>query len=74
MKPGRYRHFKGGLYVVTGTALHTESEETLVIYHSQDETGRWYARPRTMFGDQVFFGGELKLRFTYEGPVTDEAD
>ena len=34
MPTGRYRHFKGAVYVVVGTALHSETEEPLVVYRA----------------------------------------
>ena len=49
---GIYRHFKGGLYKVLCTALHTETQETLVIYQSQ-ETNKIFARPYDMFMSEV---------------------
>ncbi|QDK90313.1 MULTISPECIES: DUF1653 domain-containing protein [Bacillus amyloliquefaciens group] len=30
------RHYKGGLYMVIGEAVHTETEEKLVTYEGQD--------------------------------------
>jgi hypothetical protein len=43
-----HRHYKGGDYQWLGTAQHTErDDEELVIYRS--DTGRWWARPTTMF-------------------------
>ena len=42
-----YRHFKGGLYMVTGFARHTETMEMLVIY--KDKHGKRWARPIAMF-------------------------
>ncbi|WNR79415.1 DUF1653 domain-containing protein [Bacillus velezensis] len=32
----QFRHYKGGLYKVIGEAIHTETEEKLVIYEGQD--------------------------------------
>ncbi|WP_310598132.1 DUF1653 domain-containing protein, partial [Aeromonas aquatica] len=46
--PGRYRHFKGGHYRVLTLALHTETQERLVIYQSEQDD-IVYARPVTMF-------------------------
>lgn len=42
-----YRHFKGGVYRVTGFARHTETMEMLVIY--KDKHGKIWARPIAMF-------------------------
>ena len=38
LKPGRYRHFKGGVYTVIAVATHTETMEEMVVYRS-DENG-----------------------------------
>jgi hypothetical protein len=42
-----YRHYKGGVYVVTGFATHSETLEELVIY--RDASFRSWARPLEMF-------------------------
>jgi hypothetical protein len=39
-----YQHYKGGEYVVTTLATHTETKEILVIYRSV-HFGSIYARP-----------------------------
>ena len=44
-----YRHFKGGLYVVQGVAVHSETAELLVIYTSKDDPQKMWARPLEMF-------------------------
>ena len=44
-----YRHFKGGLYLVTGFARHTESMEMLVIYEDVENYEKKWARPIEMF-------------------------
>jgi len=48
-----YRHFKGGLYLVTGIARYTESMEMLVIYEDVENYGKKWARPIEMFCDMV---------------------
>ena len=32
VQPGRYRHYKGNEYTVIGTALHSETQEELVVW------------------------------------------
>ena len=48
-----YRHFKGGLYVVQGVAVHSETAALLVIYTSKDEPQKMWARPLEMFVSPV---------------------
>lgn len=48
----RVRHFKGNTYEILCVALHTETEEQLVIYQSE-ESGNIFARPYKMFCDKV---------------------
>lgn len=45
-----YRHFKGKMYVVTDVAMHTETNDILVIYKRLSKT---YARPLDMFLSEV---------------------
>lgn len=47
-----YRHFKGNLYLVESIAMHTESNDLLVIYSSIKD-GTRYARPIDMFISEV---------------------
>ena len=42
IKTGFYRHFKGKLYEVIGTATHSETREPMVVYRAlYGEYGLW---------------------------------
>ena len=70
IKKGWYKHFKGGVYEVLGTALHTETMEKFVLYvHKTDENvdGYW-VRPIDMFlGEKELEDGSTVKRFEYLG-------
>ncbi|OHV07760.1 DUF1653 domain-containing protein [Kushneria phosphatilytica] len=64
--PGVYRHYKGALYEVLGTARHSETEEQLVVYRAlYGEYGLW-VRPLSMFMESVDIDGEPVARFAME--------
>ncbi len=44
-----YRHFKGGLYRIVTIAQHTETSEGLVIYRSEEDPSKVWARPMVNF-------------------------
>lgn len=62
-KGERYQHYKGAFYVVDATALHTETEETMVVYHREEDPSRLFARPLLMFISDVPLGGKTVPRF-----------
>lgn len=56
--PDVVRHFKGGTYIIIGTATHTETGERLVLYSAilerSEEIGIGIcARPEEMFCSEV---------------------
>jgi hypothetical protein len=64
---GIYRHYKGNLYEVIGTATHSETEERLVVYRAlYGERGLW-ARSLEMFTETVTIDGREVSRFAWEG-------
>jgi cyclomaltodextrinase len=65
LKPGRYRHFKGGEYAVQGIATHSETGEQLVVYTPLYGDGGLWVRPLSMFLEPVESDGVAQLRFTY---------
>lgn len=63
LQPGLYRHYKGPEYRVFGTAIHSETEEVLVVYQAlYGEFGHW-VRPLTMFTETVVVEGKEVPRF-----------
>ena len=61
--PGRYRHYKGGLYDVVGTVRHSESLEPMTLYRAlYGEQGLW-VRPAAMFNENVVIDGLCQPRF-----------
>lgn len=67
IEPGYYRHYKGGLYQVIGSARHTESLEHVVVYRAlYGEQGLW-VRPVSMFVETVIVDNHQQPRFDYLG-------
>lgn len=66
IRPGRYRHFKGGLYQVIGTALHSETREPMVVYRALYGDGGLWVRPASMWSELVERDGYSGPRFVPE--------
>lgn len=67
LKPGKYKHFKGGEYEVIGIARHSETDEDHVVYRPlYGEHGMW-VRPLVMFQEKVTHDGKVVPRFQYLG-------
>jgi hypothetical protein len=71
IKPGRYRHYKGGEYEVLGIAKHSETEEDFVVYRQLYGAGGLWIRPKAMFAEMVIIEGHAMPRFEFleEPPV-----
>ncbi len=71
IKPGKYKHFKGDVMEVIGTALHSETLEEFVVY--KHVTGKragephYWIRPLKMFLEEVEVEGKRVSRFEYIG-------
>jgi len=61
--PGIYRHFKGGLYQVIGTARDSESRDKMVVYRTLYGEFDLWVRPLAMFCEQVVVDGKSVPRF-----------
>ncbi|MEO7050058.1 MAG: DUF1653 domain-containing protein [Rhodanobacter sp.] len=69
--PGVYRHYKGQRYRVLGTAQHSETMESLVVYRAlYGEHGLW-VRPAAMFCESIDLDGETVPRFALEQPDSE---
>lgn len=61
--PGRYQHYKGGLYEVVDTVRHSETLEPMTLYRAlYGEKGLW-VRPAAMFLENVEIEGVSQPRF-----------
>ena len=67
LKPGRYRHFKGGEYELLGVARHSETLEPMVVYRALYGEGGLWVRPAAMWNEHVEREGYSGPRFTYVG-------
>ena len=67
IKPGRYRHFKGGEYQVIGLAKHSETGEPMVVYRALYGEGGLWVRPEAMFLDTMERDGKVFNRFEFIG-------
>ena len=68
---GIYRHFKGGIYEVIGVAIHTETQDGLVLYRDYENPDSiTWARPVSMWNDMVNGKKRFEL-IEAEGRVCD---
>ena len=63
LKPGKYRHYKGGEYEVVGCAKHSETLEEMVVYRALYGEGGLWVRPKAMFLETVTLGTNRVPRF-----------
>ncbi len=68
LKPGKYRHFKGGMYELIGIACHSETLEPMVVYKALYDEGGLWVRPAAMWTQQVERNGYCGPRFQYIEP------
>lgn len=68
MKLGKYRHSKtGNFYRVIGVALHSETQEELVVYEClyDNPKSKLWVRPKSMFLEEVEIDGKMVPRFEF---------
>jgi hypothetical protein len=67
VKIGKYRHFKGKEYEVLGIALHSETQEEMVVYRALYGEGALWVRPVSMWEEEIERDGKRQKRFAYLG-------
>lgn len=63
IKPGKYRHYKGGMYEVIAIAHHSETLEDMVVYRALYGAGEIWVRPASMWSEDVSVGEKTVKRF-----------
>lgn len=66
IRPGVYRHYKGGEYEVFFVARHSETEEPLVVYRTLYGDHSYWVRPLSMFSEHVEVDGKQVPRFDWQ--------
>lgn len=70
LKPGLYRHYKGGVYRVVAVGKLEATLEPVVIYHSAaigltSGQGDWWVRPLAEFQEKLEHQGREVDRFSF---------
>ena len=69
LRPGKYRHFKGGEYELIGIAKHSETLEPMVVYRALYGDGGLWVRPAAMWSETVTRKDYNGPRFLYIGKM-----
>lgn len=67
IKPGIYKHYKGNIYKVHFTAMHSETLEKMVVYEClyKNEAGKFWVRPLKMFIEEIEINNTRVKRFEF---------
>lgn len=65
IRPGRYRHYKGKEYIVSGTARHSETSELMVVYRTDYGDKSLWVRPLQMFTETIEVNSKTLPRFEF---------
>jgi hypothetical protein len=60
-----YRHYKNGItYLILTIAIHTETQEEMIVYQDTSAPEKIWTRSRAMFEEDVVVDGKTMKRFT----------
>lgn len=62
---GIYRHYKGNIYKVLHIAKHSETLEDMVIYQDVNDPDKIWARPASMWNDDVEIDRKTVKQFRF---------
>jgi len=65
IKLGKYQHYKGSFYQVENIAIHSETEEKMVVYRPLYGEQALWVRPFDMFIEEVNVNGVMQPRFAF---------
>lgn len=66
IRPGTYKHYKGGLYWVIGVGMHADGLGPHVLYQALSGEPKFYVRPLSVFKSTVTINGKEIPRYTRE--------
>jgi len=73
VKKGIYHHYKGEKYQVLNEVVDTETKEKMVVYQDIKDKNKIWARPKSMFLEEVELNGAKKPRFEFIEETEDES-
>ena len=65
IKLGKYQHYKGSFYQVENIAIHSETEEKMVVYRPLYGEQALWVRPFDMFIEEINVNGVMQPRFAF---------
>ncbi|MCE2594177.1 DUF1653 domain-containing protein [Motilimonas cestriensis] len=65
LKTGTYQHYKGSQYQVIDLAIHSETEQWMVLYRPMYGDAELWVRPYEMFIENIVIAGEEIPRFEF---------
>ena len=71
---GIYQHYKGNKYEVIDFAIHSETNEDMVIYRALKGDDKKWVRPLSMWGNPIDINGRTLMRFEYIAGSSDMID